>query len=78
MVMFINELKAGQSAIITKINNNSNPAYVEELNALGLCEGVKVTCIRKSILKRLLHIKCHNSVVVVRKKEAGIIEVGDL
>lgn len=72
--MSVDKLKKGGQAIITKIAEK-NSAYVEELAALGLTEGVQIKCVRKSIGGNLIHLQCNNNTVVVRKKEANIIEI---
>lgn len=73
--MNIKDLKKGQNAIVTQINKSLNSSYTEELTSLGICEGTKITVIRKSIFGNLFHLKCNNSTVVIRKNESQIIEV---
>lgn len=73
--MNIKDLKKGQNAIITHINASKNTAYTEELTSLGICEGTKITVVRTSTFGNLLHLKCNNSTIVIRKNESDIIEV---
>ncbi|MGV3278195.1 ferrous iron transport protein A [Rickettsiales bacterium LUAb2] len=73
--MCIDRLNIGEKAVVIKINQPKDKAYLDELLSLGLSIGSVITCVRKSIFGNLLHIKLNNTLVVVRKKEACIVEV---
>lgn len=72
----LGNIKIGQTALINSIDVEN--AYTEELRALGLCEGCKVTCIRKSTLGTLIHLQCNNVTVILRKKETESLKVSFL
>lgn len=73
--MLIDQLKVGDIAKVTNIKKIDNKAYLDELCSLGLVEGAIITCIRKSIFNKLLHIRLNNSLVVLRKSEVQNIDV---
>jgi Fe2+ transport system protein FeoA len=75
-MMLLCELRIGQSAKVTALNNSEE--IKERLNNIGLTKGVVVTLVRIAPLGDPMEIKVRGFYLALRNSEAEKIEVEKL
>ncbi len=70
--MFLQDLKLGQKATISLINQED---YKNKLLALGISEGSEIFLVRYSPLKDLILLKIHGHLVALNNNEAKSITI---
>ena len=71
--MTLDELKPGQSAIITRVDNEGQLA--QRLMSLGLLEGTRVALLRRALGGDPIEIDVMGYALSLRKAEARHIEI---
>ncbi len=71
--MFLSDVKEGKSAVISGLNFNSE--FKVRLRDMGFCEGERVCCIKKALLRSPILYCVKDSSIALRKIDAGRIEV---
>ena len=67
----VNNLLPGDTGIIANINAPSN--IKKRLMDMGIIEGVEIEMIRTAPLGDPIEIKVHNTLIALRKNEAGML-----
>ncbi len=67
------ELSEGQSGIIQKLDMDR--LLIQRLHAMGLRHGKKITVLRKAPLKGPFHIMIDTTELMIREKEASLIQI---
>ncbi len=67
----VNDLLPGDTGVIANINAPSN--IKKRLMDMGIIDGVEIEMIRTAPLGDPIEIKVHNTLVALRKNEAGML-----
>ena len=69
-MLCLNQLKPGEEAVVTSISGENR-----RLRDLGLIEGTKVKCVKKSPLGDPAAYKIRGAVIAIRREDAADIKV---
>lgn len=71
----INDLQTGDKAKIIKLGKSDNPQYRRKLLQMGLTKNTEISLVRKAPLGDPITINVRGFELILRKKEAAILEV---
>ena len=71
--MFLSDIKEGKYAVIRSLNFNGE--FRVRLRDMGFCEGEKVRCLKRALLKSPILYRVKDSSIALRRVDAERIEV---
>jgi len=71
--MTLNNLKKGDSAVITEIN--ASRELKNRFNSFGLVKGAKVLSKERSLAKKTIEVKVNKTSISMRASEAELVEI---
>ncbi len=71
--MTLNNLKKGDSAVITEIN--ASRELKNRFNSFGLVKGAEVLSKERSLAKKTIEVKVNKTSISMRASEAELVEI---